>query len=146
MTDHYTLIRRGLKLHEARKYAAALPHFERACDLAPRCPTALYNRANTLHMLGREEQAHELLRRIFEASPERLRLDCPDCEPRSLQLDACFLLSQVVRVWRGECREAIRYAEEHLRRRRRGLRSLWSVREVRCELREMRAAVRHSRD
>ncbi len=145
MSDHYALIRRGHKLHEARKYAEALPYFERACEAAPRCPSAIYNRANTLHMLGNDKKAYGLLQAIVGASPAQLRSGCPDSEPRSLQLDAYFLLSYVVRAWRGECQEAIRYAEEHLRRRRRGLRSLWPVRVVRSELREMRAAVRHGR-
>jgi hypothetical protein len=51
--DHFMLVRRGLELHEARRYGRALPHFERACALAPRCATAKYNLANTLHMLGK---------------------------------------------------------------------------------------------
>jgi tetratricopeptide (TPR) repeat protein len=139
--DHFAIIRRGLGLHEARRYAEALPHFERACELAPGCPTALYNRANTLHMLGRDEEAYPLLQGIIRSSLEQLREGCPACGPRSLQLDAYFLLSQVVRHGRGECEEAVRYAEEHLKRRRRGLPSLWPIAEVRAELESMRGAL-----
>jgi hypothetical protein len=52
--DHEGLIDRGNRLHEARRYAAALPWFDRALLVAPQCPNAIYNRANTLHMLDRD--------------------------------------------------------------------------------------------
>ena len=139
--DHFTLVRRGLELHEARKYAQALPYFERACGLAPRCATAGYNRANTLHMLGKAEEAYHLLRKIVEASLDDLREGCPQCGPRGLQSDAYFLLSLVVQHWRGDCEEALRYAGEHLKRRKRGLYSLWTINEVRAKLESIRSGI-----
>jgi tetratricopeptide (TPR) repeat protein len=112
--DHFALVRRGLQLHEARKYARALQHFEQACDLAPLCPTASYNRANTLHMLGNNEEAYQLLRGIVDASLENLTAGCPQCGARGLQSDACFLLALIVQFWRGDCEGALIYAGEHL--------------------------------
>ena len=116
--DHDTMILRGLALHEARRYAAALPYFDRALQLAPDCPVAVYNRANTLHMLDRDEEAYPLLRDLIGASHEELRRRCPGVWPRSLQLDAYMLLFWVVLDYRGACDEAFEYAAEHLRRRR----------------------------
>jgi tetratricopeptide (TPR) repeat protein len=140
--DHIALIRHGLALHEAGRYAAALSYFERAFEVAPRCPTAWYNRANTLHMLGRTEEAEAFLRPILAASLDELREGCPDCMPRSLQLDAFMLLSWVLWAGHGPCAEAVELAAEHLRRRQRGVHSLWSAREVRAEIAAMQRELR----
>jgi tetratricopeptide (TPR) repeat protein len=136
--DHDALIRRGLELHEARKYSAALPWFERALLVAPKCPAAMYNRANTLHMLDRDSEAEPLLRSLIQATPEELREGCPASQPRSLQLDAHFLLSQVLLYGRGFSDEAFALATKHLRMRRRGLHSVWTAREVRRRIAELR--------
>ena len=132
--DHFTLTGRGLALHEARRYVAALRCFERAAKLAPGCPMVSYNRANTMHMLGQDAAAELQLRQLLAFSLAALRAACPDCMPRSLQLDALFLLSQVVRHGRGPCAESVRLAKEHLRHRGRGIRSVWSARQVRAEI------------
>lgn len=139
--DHFKLICEGLELHEARAYAKALPYFERACAAAPACPTARYNRANTLHMLGDDRRAETVLRPVVVASVDELGAGCPECGPRSLKQDALFLLSQILRDrGRPDRRtEAVALAEAHLRHRRRGVRSIWTARQVRAELAEMRA-------
>jgi tetratricopeptide (TPR) repeat protein len=68
----HQLTLQGLELHEARRYAAALPCFERALRLSPNCPIAVYNRANTLYMLERDAEAEPLLRGLIAASEEEL--------------------------------------------------------------------------
>ena len=138
--DHEALVDRGLALHEARKYAAALSYFDRALAVAPRCPVAEYNRANPLHMLGRDAEAEPMLRELIGVAPAQLRRRCHAVEPRGLQLDAHYLLFQVLLDSRGFSAEAFGLAEEHLRRRRRGLRSIWSLREVRADVAAMRRA------
>src|SRR5262249_4888808 len=120
--------------HEARQYSAALPYFDRALRLAPRCPLALYNRANTLHMLGRDTEAEPLLRGLVVASEADLLAACPFDRPRSLRLDATYLLFLVLVYGRGFSAEAFGFAERHLRQRRRGVASVWSAREVRAEV------------
>ena len=136
--DHEALVQCGLDLHEARKYAAALPWFERALALAPDCPVAQYNRANTLHMLDRNREAEPILRELIAASPAQLRRRCATGDSRSLQLDAHYLLFLVLLGGRGFSAEPFGLAEEHLRRRRRGLRSVWPVRKVRADVAAMR--------
>jgi tetratricopeptide (TPR) repeat protein len=136
--NHIELVRCGNRIHEDRKYRAALPYFERALEVAPRCPVAAYCKANTLHMLDRDEEAYAILKRLINASILELRDCCPHCGPESLQLDAYYLLFLVTLRARGFGREAFGYARQHLRRRRRGLESLWSVREVRAEIAAMR--------
>jgi tetratricopeptide (TPR) repeat protein len=133
--DHEALVQRGLDLHEARRYAAALPWFDRALELSPACPVAQYNRANTLHMLHRDREAEPILRGLIAVSLAELRRRCALAgDLRSLQLDAHYLLFQVLLYGRGFSAEAFRLAEKHLRLRRRGLRSNWPVRAVRADL------------
>jgi tetratricopeptide (TPR) repeat protein len=138
--DHFKLVSEGLNFHEARAYAKALPYFERACAAAPTCPTARYNRANTLHMLGRDRKALSVLLPILAASVDKLRDGCPDCGPQSLKTDAFFLLSHICRSrgQPGDLKLAVGLAETHLRDRRRGVRSVWTARHVRAELAAMR--------
>jgi tetratricopeptide (TPR) repeat protein len=136
--DHEVLIQRGSDLHEARQYGAALRWFERALLVAPDCPVAVYNRANTLHMLDRDHEAEGLLRELIAATPQELRRRCPETQPRSLQLDAHFLLFLVLADGRGPCEGAFAFAAKHLRLRRRGLYSVWSAREVRNDIAAMR--------
>src|SRR4051812_38676060 len=99
--DHQALIKTGLKLHEARRYAKALTYFEEASCLAPNCAVAAYNRANTMHMLGRDAEAYSILRELITVDPAELERRCPDVRALSLQLDACFLLFFVTLEHRG---------------------------------------------
>ena len=62
----------------------------------------------------------------------------PNARPRSIRLDAHLLLFWVLLYGRGFSAEAFGFAEEHLRRRCRGLHSVWSVREVRADIAAMR--------
>lgn len=129
--DHAALIARGLALYEARRYAAALPCFDRALRMAPECPIALYNRANTLHMLERSEEASEILKGLLAVTPEVLHQRCEvPFSARSIQTDACMLLFWTTLHHRGFCDEAFEHAAAHLRRRSRGVPSVWSKREV----------------
>ncbi len=136
--DHHELALRGWRLHESKNYSAALRCFDRALQLQPNCPTAIYNRANTLHMLGRDQEAYPLLLSLIKTSPEKLQQRCGVARPRSLQLDAYQLLFWVVLYGKGFCKEAFRFAFEHLRRRKRGLHSVWSAREVKADIAAMR--------
>ena len=136
--DHRTLVKAGLKLHEARHYSKALEYFDRAMRITPECPVVAYNRANTLHMLGRDAEAYRILRELIRVAPLELDQCCPDAHGVSLQLDTFYLLFLVTTDVRGLCAEAFDYAAEHLRRRRRGLQSVWSIKEVRATISAMR--------
>jgi len=143
--EHQRLIVRGNKFHDARRYAEALPYFDRALGLVPNCPLAVYNRANTLHMLHRDQEAYPLLLDLIRSDIGELRRRCPVARPRSLQLDAYMLLFWVVLYGKGFCDEAFRFATEHVRRRKRGLHSVWTAREVRANIGAMRREWRESR-
>lgn len=134
---HEALMRRGLAQHEARKYAAALRLFEQALEMAPACPIALYNIANTLHMLGRDRRAKPILLKLVSANPKALNASCEGVGARSLQMDAYQLLSLVEFHGSGSREKALMFSKAHLRRRRRGLQSVWTLRQVREEIARM---------
>ncbi len=134
--DHFTLIEKGLELHESFKYSKALPFFAKALKSHPKCPACIYNYANTLHMLDRDKEAKALLEELIETDDQSLIEGCPDSneQPEGFRLDAFFLMYYVVLSISGSFAEALPYAEEHLKRRRRGLKSVWTKRQVLNEL------------
>jgi tetratricopeptide (TPR) repeat protein len=136
--DHQHWVKAGLRQHEARSYAKALVLFRKAQRMAPECPVTAYNHANTLHMLDRDDEAASILQTLISVDPDILAARCSGVDGRSLQLDALYLLFLVSVHGQGFSAEAFHYAEEHLRRRRRGLRSAWSLREVRAEIASLR--------
>jgi len=145
--DHYELIKRGLDLHESRDYQKALACFVRAYDACPSCPVVTYNLANTFHMLGRDAASEILLLRLVAANDDLLTAGCPDDfgTVRSLKLDAYFLLFHVTLALTGSWSKAHRYARMHLRRRQRGVRSLWPKRKVLAEIEQLRTKYKAAR-
>lgn len=130
--NHFALIKQGLTHHEAFEYEKALPFFERAWSKHPMCAASIYNYANTLHMLGQDEDSERHLKQLIVTDDETLRSGCPDaCEtPRSFKLDAYFLLYHVTLNMSDSFSEAFPYAVEHLQKRSRGVRSIWTRNQV----------------
>lgn len=142
---HDDEIERGLELHDARKYGAALKRFERAHALAPLCPLADYNRANTLHMLDRHDEAAGLLKKLIATPTATLKARCDGTPARSLQVDAYYLL-YLTSLWgHGFSEKAFKYAAQHVRCRRPGVASIWTLDEVRADVAEMRAQWKQAR-
>lgn len=139
---HSELIRRGLRWHERRRYERALPLFAEALEQFPTCPNARYNLANTLHMLDRDREARAILQDLIASSDREMLEGCDDLagSPRSLRLDARFLLFLVTLHADGDWRRAVPHLRRHLRNRSRGVRSLWSKAEVLRQAEELRLA------
>jgi tetratricopeptide (TPR) repeat protein len=138
--DHTDLIDRGVALHEARCYRDALPLLEAAHILAPDCPDAIYNRANTLFMLNREQEAYDLFIDLVGRSDRVLRDGCPTVRRSavSLKTDAYFMIFMALLYGTEDWDDAYPYAQEHLRRRRRGVASVFTRRHVLREIDNMR--------
>jgi len=119
------LIDRGLELHDSSQFAEALLYFDRALQVTPDCPFALYDRANTLHSMGRDHEAEQLLRGLIAAAPEELFDRCPVSNVASVHIDAHLLLFRVLLYGRGFSEEAFAFAKTHLSLRRRGVNSAW---------------------
>lgn len=133
--DHISLINNGLKLYDVFKYQESLPYLKKAYKLAPRCLSAMYNYANVLHMLGKDEQAYDVILEIIDTSPEKAKRECEHIShARGLIVDAHFLMFYVLIYGQGYNKEAFDYAEKHLKLRTRGVKSVWTKRQVKSEI------------
>jgi len=123
---HVEIVERGLELHEAHNYEAALTVFEAARLFSPHCPVVTYNIANTLHMLDRDAESSALLRSILDAPDPQLIDQCSQASPRSLRLDALYLMFLSTLHASKSWRVAVPYLRKHLASRSRGLSSVFS--------------------
>lgn len=138
--DHFLLMKRVLCEHELRHYAAGLRWGMRAMAAKPECPVVTYGVANSLHMLGRDDEAFGLLLPLTTCSHAELQRRCPDMtdSARGLQLDTWYLLFRVA-IYRDKRFSAGQpYLQRHLELRRRGVRCLWSLRTVQKEVADYR--------
>jgi len=138
--SRFELIDRGLDHHEAKQYRRALPYFEKAFLLEPCCPFAIYNMANTLHMLSEEHKAAQLLKNLLLLKLNDIPHDITANTLRVLQLDANYLMFLVMIYGQGFSREAFAFANKHLKQRKAIKGSVWSLAQVRQEIKEMRLA------
>ncbi len=134
------LIDRGLELHDRERFADALSCFRLALRASPRCPFAIYDLANSLHSMGRDHEAEKLLRDLIRTTRQQLSQHCAATSFRSMQVDAYFLLFRVLLYGRGFSNEAFTFAQKHLSLRRRGVRSVWTIQEIRANIAAMRRA------
>ena len=144
-SKHENLIKRGLRLHERFRYNEALRFFEEAFRLAPSCPAAIYNLANTLHMIDKEKEAQHLLSKLIRMSDTELAAGCPGLrQPMGFRNDALYLMFHVMLHWKRSWLQAFLSAQEHLRNRKRGYKTVWPLQRVRYEIAELREAFSRS--
>ncbi len=138
VSTHEKLVKRGLRLHESFRYKAALPLFQKAFELTPTCPAAIYNLANTLHMLDREQEAQKLLMTLVNMNDTDLTSGCAELrQPRSFRCDALYLMFHIMLSETNRWSKAFPFAQKHLQNRTRGLKSAWSLRSIRKEIAEL---------
>ena len=129
--EHEKLIDKGLKFYDAFEYQKALPYLEKAYRIAPKCICAMYNFANVLHMLGREEEAHNIILNIIKTTPKEAKINCKHIyNARGFIIDAHFLMFNVLIHGQGFSDEAFSYANKHLELRTRGVGSVWTKKQV----------------
>jgi tetratricopeptide (TPR) repeat protein len=137
--QHEHLIEAGLELHESRRYAEALPYFERSFASTPNCVAAKYNLANTLHMLDRDHEASSILLELLETSNETFLTGCPLQEdPRPFKLDALFLLFLTTLSDTENWEMAYRFAQQHLESRSDDVDSVWSNKDVQTQIESLK--------
>ena len=138
VSTHEKLVKRGHRLHESRRYKAALPLFQKAFELKPTCPAVIYNLANTLHMLDREQEAQKLLMTLVNMNDTDLNSACVELrQPRSFRCDALYLMFHVMLYETNRWSKAFPFAQQHLQNRKRGLKSAWTLPEIRKEIAEL---------
>ena len=142
-SKHAKLIKQGLRLHERFRYKEALAYFEKAFRRAPQCPAAIFNLASTLHMLDRQDEAYRLLLQLTETPDKELEGKCAELrQPASFKIDAFYLMFHILLEWKRSWAKALPYAAKHIRLRRRGVKSAWSIRTIRREIAEARHSLR----
>jgi tetratricopeptide (TPR) repeat protein len=131
--DHWLTTRLATAHYEQEDYAAALAWSEKALRLAPDCPLVLWDYAGALDMTGREEAAIRVWRRLIDRGAERIAAD--ECGEglrwAKALVNDCRYRVALSYADLGERDEALRFLREHLAHRRRGLPSLYPLREVR---------------
>ncbi|MCP4134753.1 MAG: tetratricopeptide repeat protein [bacterium] len=130
--DHIKLINYAVDLLDEDKEKIALPYLEKAYRLAPECPSAIYNLANCYYQLASEEKAIILLEKLLSSDNSDLKKGCPDESesPEEYKLDSLFVLFRAKLFLTQSWNDSYPYAIQHLKSRRRGLKSAFTLKEI----------------
>ncbi|MEW6411481.1 MAG: tetratricopeptide repeat protein [Candidatus Zixiibacteriota bacterium] len=140
--SHWLLTNLALTYYEQRKYAKALEISKAALKTTPNCPLVLWNHAGTLEMLGRRARAIQIYRTLIQRGSRRRSYgNCWESArwTESLVNDCRYRLALCYRDL-GRKNTASRYFGEHLRRRRPGVPSIYSRKEVLEKLNQLRSS------
>jgi tetratricopeptide (TPR) repeat protein len=138
--SHWLLTRIGLTYYEEYKYGKALFYTERALQLAPNCPLALWDYAGALDMLGRTREAVYIYKRLVKRGIEDIAYgDCGEglAWARGLVADCFYRLAKCYDEL-GRHKNSLDYYSRHLQLRGPGCRSIYSVSEVKARIKELR--------
>jgi len=137
---HDKLIEKGCAIHESRDYEQAIHVFQQALDESPDCASTRYNVANTLHMLGRNDQATDILKELLATSNETLLKGCPLQEnPEPFKLDALYLLFLTVLYDTGDWELAFPFLQRHMSARDGDFDSVFSDEHIEDEVQSLKA-------
>jgi tetratricopeptide (TPR) repeat protein len=146
--DHWLLASLAHTHYEQYEYARALAILQKARKIAPRCPLVLWYFAGALDMLGREKEAIAIWKGLLKRGLENIAFgECGE----GLRRAELYLNDARYRIGcsyadLGMKALAARYLNDHLKHRRRGLRSEYSLRQVRRKLRTLQLADTGSRN
>jgi len=137
--SHWLLARLGLTYYEERRYVQALQWSERALARAPRCPLVLWEYAGALQQLGRHRDALRVYAGLRRRGVESLAHgECGEGLRWARGLVADALYRQAIGyVALGQRRRARTSLKSHLALRGPGCASIYPLRQVRHELRDL---------
>jgi tetratricopeptide (TPR) repeat protein len=139
--DHWLLSRLALTYYEQFKYDKAYSIELRALSFAPKCPMVLWGAAGSLHMLGRQNEAILIYKRLVKRGVKSLAFgECGEGigKARGLIADCLYRLALCYELL-GNKVAAAKYYQQHLDQRGPGCHSIYSIREVRKEYRNLRS-------
>jgi tetratricopeptide (TPR) repeat protein len=131
--DHWLLTRLATTYYEQKQYLKSLRYVNQALQIAPYCPLAVWDYAATLDMLGRKKKALQIFKWLISWGEKRIAYgECGEGIrfARSLIAD-CYYRTARVHEERRERAKARRAYRQHLLRRKRGVRSIYPLSEVR---------------
>lgn len=137
--SHWLLARLGLTYYEERRYAQALKWSEKALAKAPRCPLVLWDYAGDLQQLGRHQEALRIYARLVRRGAQSIvHGPCGEGQRWAKGIVADALYRQAIGyIALGQRRRARTFLEKHLAMRGPGRASIYSLRQVRRELRAL---------
>jgi tetratricopeptide (TPR) repeat protein len=142
--DHWLLTRLALTYYEQRQYRRALHYNLKALQAAPYCPLAIWDYAGTLSMLDYNREALAIYRWLISWGEECLAYgDCGEGLPaaRSMIADCYFRVGGVLDE-QGQLKRALKALDEYFAMRRRGVRSIYSLREARGHYKDIELAIK----
>ena len=131
--DHWLLTRLSLTYYEQKQYRKSLQYVVEALQLAPYCPLAVWDYAGTLDMLNRKKKALEIFQWLISWGEKTIAYgECGEGMrfARSLIADCYYRIARIQEE-RRERGKALRAYKQHLLRRKRGVRSIYPLSEVR---------------
>ena len=138
--DHWLLSRLALTFYEQFDYEKALEYDAKALSYAPHCPLALWGYAGSLEMLDRQNEAIKIYRRLIRRGAKAIAYgECGEglARARGLVADSLYRVASCYESL-GRRRQAAKFYEQHLAERGAGCHSIYSLREVRQEFKDLR--------
>jgi tetratricopeptide (TPR) repeat protein len=134
--NHWLFSRLASTYYEERKYEKALEYSEKALHLKPHCPLVLWDYAGELDMLGRDEEAIIVYKKVIHRGVNRVAYE--ECGEgirwaRSLVNDCSYRLG-LAYASIGDFHLAGKYIKRHIANRNRNCSSIYNLRTVKRRL------------
>ncbi|MFC2041088.1 tetratricopeptide repeat protein [Chloroflexota bacterium] len=134
--SHWLLARLSDTYYQQSKYEMALQYIQQALQIAPNCPLVLWDYAETLDMLDRNEDALRVYKRLIRRGVPRIAYgECGEGIrwARRLVNDCRYKLG-LVYASMGEFNLTSKYIKAHIANRSRNCPSLYNLRGVKKKL------------
>jgi tetratricopeptide (TPR) repeat protein len=130
--DHWLLTRLSLTYYEQKQYRQSLRYVVQALQIAPYCPLAVWDYAGTLDMLRQKKKALQIFEWLISWGEKAIAYgECGEGIrfARSLIADCYYRVARIHEESRQRVK-AERAYRQHLSRRKRGDRSIYTLAEV----------------
>ena len=140
-TDHWLWLTLSLTYYEQKKYAKALQCSQRAVELQPSCPLALWHFAGALFMSGREDAALVIWTLLRDMDLEEVAYgECGEGMDWAMQLlnDVHYRMGRLYEFLSQDAPARVSF-EKYLHNRSHGVGSLYDLEDARRHLAEVSA-------
>jgi tetratricopeptide (TPR) repeat protein len=130
--SHWLYSNLSSNYHEAHKYKTALKYAEMAMELAPDCPVVLWDYAGVLDTLEMVKQARAIWQKLLRKGVKKLtKGECAESVRwTEAMLNDCRYRLGLSYAENGNKGQAKKYFKEHLKHRKPGLPSLYTMTDV----------------
>jgi predicted Zn-dependent protease len=131
--DHWLLVQLSEVHYLQHQHEKAVEYGEKAFDSEPRCPLAVWQYAEALHAVSRDDEASSLYEQLLRRGINRIAYGmCGEGLPkaRSLINDTQFAVADIC-AEKGDYKRAKRYLIQHIADRGRNCRSVFSLSDAR---------------